>query len=424
MCSSTGCVAVAELTPRAKAVRRRQYLLMAGVLVVVAAVSIGGTVWMSSRQGKPTQKETPKTSTVQLGGRSTEGDSWRVQSGADLEAMKRRLTELERAERDRLATLQREAAERAKTPPPAPLADTTSVPPPIPPLTPNPRPGMGNPGAAGAGLFNQVGPMTTPPPPPPLKRPTARDEPGDAPAPAASRIRSVSLPVPPSSPPLAEADAKKAAEEAEAKGKTYLPRGTFMRASLLNGVDAPTGGQAQQNPHPLLLRLEEPAQLPNGARANVKGCFVTAAGVGDLSAERAYIKTDALSCVDDEGGVVDVSIKGYVAGEDGKTGVRGRLVTKTGTVLANAIVVGLFSGFGEALRQQAVSTTTGLATGVQTQTVNNSLQYGLGTGIGRSMDRVSQYYLRLADKLFPVIEVDGGRVVDIVLTRGVSIERH
>ena len=195
-----------------------------------------------------------------------------------------------------------------------------------------------------------------------------------------------------------------------------------MRATLLNGLDAPTGGQAQQNPHPIMLQVVDNAQLPNSVKANLKGCVVTGNGHGDLSAERAYIRLDRLSCVDEEGGAIDVSVKGYVSGEDGKTGLRGRLITKTGQVLANAIFIGAIGGFGDAIRQQA-TTQSNNAFGVQNQSVNNPWQYGLGGGIGKSMDRVAQYYIKLADKLFPVVEVDGGRVVDIVLTRGVSIER-
>jgi conjugal transfer pilus assembly protein TraB len=48
----------------------------------------------------------------------------------------------------------------------------------------------------------------------------------------------------------------------------------------------------------------------------------------------------------------------------------------------------------------------------------------MGAGLARSTDRIAQYYIKLADKLFPVVEVDGGRVVDVVFTRGVSVERQ
>jgi conjugal transfer pilus assembly protein TraB len=38
------------------------------------------------------------------------------------------------------------------------------------------------------------------------------------------------------------------------------------------------------------------------------------------------------------------------------------------------------------------------------------------------MERLADYYIRLAEKTFPVIEVDAGRVVDVVLTKGVLID--
>ena len=121
-----------------------------------------------------------------------------------------------------------------------------------------------------------------------------------------------------------------------------------MRVVLLAGLDAPTGGQAQNNPHPILMRVLDPAQLPNRYMADMKDCVVTANGYGDISSERAYIRTDRLSCIDQKGGAVDVSLKGYVAGEDGKAGMRGRLVSKQGQALANAFLAGIGSGIGQA----------------------------------------------------------------------------
>ena len=42
----------------------------------------------------------------------------------------------------------------------------------------------------------------------------------------------------------------------------------------------------------------------------------------------------------------------------------------------------------------------------QTNDVNNPWKAGLGDGMKDAMDRVADYYLRLADKIFPVLEVD------------------
>lgn len=216
----------------------------------------------------------------------------------------------------------------------------------------------------------------------------------------------------------------KASESEPKSAENYLPAGTFMRVVMLAGLDAPTGGQAQNNPHPVLFRILDPAQLPNKFQANMRDCVVTGNAYGDISSERAYARLDRLSCIDENGGAVDVAIKGYVAGEDGKAGLRGRLVTKQGQALANAFLAGVGSGMGQAFRS-SYSTTSQSALGA-TQTVNDGqeLQAGLAQGVSNSMNLLARYYIKLAEQIFPVIEVDGGRVVDVILTRGISIERQ
>ena len=126
-------------------------------------------------------------------------------------------------------------------------------------------------------------------------------------------------------------------------------RVSFTRGTLLGGLDAPTGGQSQSNPHPVLIRLSDNSVLPNRFRAEYRECFVIAAGYGDISSERAYLRTESLSCVRTDGATLEVKIQGSVYGEDGKVGMRGRLVTKQGQMLANALLAGVVSGIGQGL---------------------------------------------------------------------------
>jgi conjugal transfer pilus assembly protein TraB len=47
---------------------------------------------------------------------------------------------------------------------------------------------------------------------------------------------------------------------------------------------------------------------------------------------------------------------------------------------------------------------------------------GLGTGVGKALDRLAQYYIKLAENTFPIIEIDAGREVDVVITKGAHID--
>ena len=208
--------------------------------------------------------------------------------------------------------------------------------------------------------------------------------------------------------------------------ETYIPSGSFMRGVLLSGMDAPTGGQAQQNPHPVLIEIMDMASMPNNFKADYKSCRMIADGVGDLSSERAFIRIDRMSCITEDGGAIDISVKGFIADSTGKAGVRGRLVSKQGSVLANALISGVASGIGNAFASGGMTTTTsplGTTSSVKNGT-QAQLQAGIGTGIGTALNELSKYYITLADKMFPIIEIDAGLPVDVVITKGFSVARR
>ncbi|WP_298435699.1 TraB/VirB10 family protein [Ottowia sp.] len=202
---------------------------------------------------------------------------------------------------------------------------------------------------------------------------------------------------------------------------TFLPV-SLTRGTLLGGLDAPTGGQSQANPHPVLIRLSDNSILPNRMRGEYRECFVVAAGYGDISSERAYLRTESLSCVRSDGAALEVRIQGSVYGEDGKVGLRGRLVTKQGQMLANALLAGVVSGIGQGLATSSTEYSTSALGTVATANGSDAYRAGLGTGVGKALDRLAQYYIRLAENTFPVIEVDAAREVDVVITKGVRID--
>lgn len=223
----------------------------------------------------------------------------------------------------------------------------------------------------------------------------------------------------------ASSSASFAGKEGDSKSNVdvYLPV-SFTRGILLGGLDAPTGGQSQSNPHPVLIRLVDNAVLPNRFRSDVRECFVIAAGYGDISSERAYLRTENLSCVRSDGSALDVKIQGSVYGEDGKVGLRGRLVSKQGQMLANALRAGIVGGIGQGFSQGGASVTSSTFGTIATTSGNprEQFEHGVGGGIGRALDRLAQYYIKLAEQTFPIIEIDAGRQIDVVITKGIRID--
>jgi conjugal transfer pilus assembly protein TraB len=406
-------------TPTAAAVKRRQYLLLAGLAAVIAATAFVSVSLTGPRDSGERPAKLKSTNILAPGSQVDPKDAWRGQADAQLKAIEQKSRELAQRNSE-LEGQSKEMMDRLKKLETSGL--TPLPPPPVPAPPARPNFGPDRPGTEPA----DTGPQRLPPPPPP--RPGTGSgfgtpmtlAPSGGPA-TLSGIASISLSdgTAPKSPKVGTDGAKPTTSARDAR--RYIPSGAFARAILLGGLDAPTGGQAQRNPQPVLLRLADNAVLPNHFRSRVKECFVVGAGYGDVSSERAYIRTESLSCVTRDGTAIDVPIKGYVTGEDGKAGMRGRLISKQGQILANALLAGVASGIGHAFQQG--STTLSISPLGATGTVDpgKQLEAGLGTGVGRALDRLAQYYISLAEKVFPVIEVDAGRTVDVVVTQGIAL---
>ncbi|MBU1223631.1 MAG: TraB/VirB10 family protein [Gammaproteobacteria bacterium] len=419
---------MARIIPTLKAspARKKQLMMAGGVGAMIVGVALAAAWFADSGSNKSDQAPVDKPEQVSLnlavpGQQLNDKDVWRANEASKIEALNKEIAAIKQnmvnSPQSSGGAMQGTAGagiNEVPMPPPAAVIQPGG----------NLRP------------LQPMGSAALPPlPPPPPGRPGQFAQPGmDPNAPMQPVVKraftlevsdsTVAAPAAPQAQPQAAGMSSAPSKEEKTSAENYLPAGTFMRVVLLAGLDAPTGGQAQNNPHPILMRVLDPAQLPNRYMADMKDCVVTANGYGDISSERAYIRTDRLSCIDQKGGAVDISLKGYVAGEDGKAGMRGRLVSKQGQALANAFLAGIGSGIGQAFKESSSTVSTSPLGSTSTVTDGKELQAGLASGVGSAMSQLSKYYIKLAEQVFPVIEVDGGRVVDVVLTRGQSIERR
>ena len=204
--------------------------------------------------------------------------------------------------------------------------------------------------------------------------------------------------------------------------KNYLPSGTFVRAVILGGVDASASITSQGEPRPVLLRLIDMGFLPNYARTNIQDCHIVAAAHGDISSERAYMRTERMSCTLKNGKIFESTLDGYVAGEDGKDGVRGRVVRREGDLLWNSFFAGAISGLGKGMSQSLSTTSISPLGSTVTTSGADVLKSGALEGVGEGADRLQKYFIERAEQYQPVIQVAAGREVTVVFTKGLSLD--
>lgn len=201
-----------------------------------------------------------------------------------------------------------------------------------------------------------------------------------------------------------------------------VPAGAFAQALLLGGVDASTAIQASSDPRPILLRLTHRGTLPRSFHSDLEGCHALAAAYGELSSERVFMRLEKMSCIERKTGeVLEMPIQGYVAGEDGRAGLRGVVVDRAGLAIRNAMVGGFFSSVGKFLGQDRSPLLFAPQQGfAQHQALSGTelLKQSAGNGVGGALDKYADFYIKRAEQMQPVIQVAAGRQVDIVFTQG------
>lgn len=197
-----------------------------------------------------------------------------------------------------------------------------------------------------------------------------------------------------------------------------IPCGTSVKALLVSSIDAPCSVISSSDPQPVKLQILDDGHLPKGVKAKLKGGIIIASVYGDLSSERVYMRLERLTQVKSGGEFIETSIAGYVTGEDGKYGVRGTVVDKSAQLVGNAALSGVFSGISDYLQAKAGAEWVGPyeAGSVNRAYGSDIAIQGSVSGSCSAFDMLTDYYIKRAEQVRPVIQVTAGRIVDITFT--------
>jgi hypothetical protein len=207
----------------------------------------------------------------------------------------------------------------------------------------------------------------------------------------------------------------------------YVPAGAYAPATIISGVDASVGISSQSDPRPILLRIKGPALSSiydgNVQKSDLTGCLITGAASGDLSSEKIYVKLVNMTCAKSEDLIYETAVRGYVAGQ-GKSGIRGNVISREGDLLTKSFLSGLIGGFGQGLSSK-VAPPLSFSSGVTLQnglTNEDVVKKGLGQGISSASDRLSNYLINRAEQYQPIVSIPSGIDVEVVFVEGFHLD--
>jgi conjugal transfer pilus assembly protein TraB len=204
-----------------------------------------------------------------------------------------------------------------------------------------------------------------------------------------------------------------------------LPAGSFVKAKLLTGIEAPEGKAL-----PVLMQADFAFVGPNKSRVDLSGCFLIAKSTGNLSIERVEMQASKISCVSRSGQIFERDLNGYVAdGQDNSFAVIGSVNSKRDRVATTAFLSSVVDGIGKAVSQAQTSTETNPLGGKSTSITGDQGKYIAASGASTAAQSVTQWYLKHAESLLPTINVGSGQDVWVIVQDSVSLpnwyfERH
>lgn len=194
-----------------------------------------------------------------------------------------------------------------------------------------------------------------------------------------------------------------------------IPSGSIIRARLVSGMDAMVSSASTDGNQPVIAKITEPLLLPNGHRVDLRGCVVMAGGYGNLSTERVYMNTTILSCIGDDDIIYETPVSANALGSDGKLGIRGVMVTRDGALILRTMQAGLLQGIATAFSDARSQNSPVFSTeGNQFQFPDASYvgKSSLVEGVNKSLERLVNRYNNILDQIFPVLQVDAGRMIE------------
>ena len=186
-----------------------------------------------------------------------------------------------------------------------------------------------------------------------------------------------------------------------------LPLGSTVTGELLTGAFAT---KARGDALPVLMQLRSAFTGPNDTEIPLEDCLLIGKATADISSVRARVETVSLSCVLPDGTAFERQVKGYFTGEDGTLGVPGRWEFRSGRWLANLLsamgttAAGLYADVAIA---QEIGGTNAILGGISTSDVT---------------DRIQEFFLQRAEEILPVVWVESGTPVYVVMLEGLTIE--
>ena len=185
-----------------------------------------------------------------------------------------------------------------------------------------------------------------------------------------------------------------------------LPLGSTVTGELMTGAFAT---KIRGDALPVLVQLRSAYTGPNDTEIPLEDCLLIGKATADISSVRARVEAVSLSCVLPDGTAFERQVKGYFTGRDGTLGVPGKWEFRSGRWLAN-----LLSAMG--------TVAAGVYADIEIAEALAGADLLGSISASDTTNRIQEFFLQRAEEILPVVWVESGTPVYVVMLEGLTIE--
>ncbi|MCC6220692.1 MAG: TraB/VirB10 family protein [Deltaproteobacteria bacterium] len=197
---------------------------------------------------------------------------------------------------------------------------------------------------------------------------------------------------------------------------TVVSAGDAVQLKLLTGVIAPVDG----TPYPVVFKLTSGVSGPDGSLLDLGEARIIAAAQGSEADGRVLFRLTNMALRHSDGRRSVVPVDGWIVGEDGIRGMKGKLIDKLGRLIVATAGTSFALAMGERISGQSNSIRID---GDDNIDVNaDDINVSTASAFTDASNRLGQILLDRYEKLVPAVEVLPNREVVAIFSKSVEIE--
>ena len=200
-----------------------------------------------------------------------------------------------------------------------------------------------------------------------------------------------------------------------AKKVKFIGPSDAVEVRLLTGVNAPVDG----TPYPVTFELAGPVLGPDGSVLDLGSARILAMAQGSEVDSRVLYRLQNMSLRHSNGMRSVVSVDGWIIGEDGIRGMKGKLHDKLGELIVASGITAAGSSFVANSFDSTTNNSINNSSGVNVS--GDSVENAAAAAIVGASDKLLNVYIDRYEGLVPVVEVLPGRQAVAVFSQPIEV---